>query len=384
MLTVYNKYSAINLILYMQNDKYKELSIQASKEAYSSLLKTMQKSGLENLVLFREENIRYVSALPLIISLRATSDSYAAIVDNSGVRVITSEDEYRRLNDYGSWVEIEKYGSEGLIGKINQELNETKEIGYEDNSILYYLYQKLSTTYKMRPASTIISQTRVYKNSYEKELIKKAAEILTHAINEVPNIYKEGMTEAELQGELEKIMRKEGAEGFGTWGLLTSSDGLKYVHYFPKHTKKIQGMLNVNISVNFYGYYADIARIFYIEKISKDIEEKYEMFKGINNKLIGMLKPNQNIGSIVEKISDEYRKLNSQLTHALGRGVGVELVEMPFIVHNINQNIEINQAISTNPWISFGDYSFKLVDTLMVEKEGAKLYTNASYDLIRL
>jgi len=101
----------------MQNDKYKELSMQASKEAYSSLLKTMQKSGLENLVLFREENIRYVSALPLIISLRAASDSYAAIVDDSGVRVITSEDEYRRLKDYGSWVEIEKYGSEGLIGK---------------------------------------------------------------------------------------------------------------------------------------------------------------------------------------------------------------------------------------------------------------------------
>ncbi|MFP3214920.1 MAG: hypothetical protein RXR18_06960 [Nitrososphaeria archaeon] len=54
--------------------------------------------------------------------------------------------------------------------------------------------------------------------------------------------------------------------------------------------------------------------------------------------------------------------------HALGRGVGLDLVEQPFIVPGINQNIEAGQAISTNPWISFGKYSFKLVDTVLVEK----------------
>jgi Xaa-Pro aminopeptidase len=368
----------------MLNDKYLDESIKASKEAYSSLLKLLQDNGLDTLVLFREENIRYVSALELIISIRATSDSYAAIVDKNGVRVFTSEDEYRRLKDYGSWVDIEKYGSEGLVGKIKQSINENKEIGYEDSSILHYLYQALSAKYKMKPASGIISQARSIKNSYEKDIIIKAAEILTHAVSEVPKVYKKGMTEAELQGSLEKIMREDGAEGFGTWGLLTSSDGLKYVHYFPKYNKKIQGMLNVNLSVKFYGYYADIARIFSAEKIKKDIEEKYTTFKGINDTLIGLIKPGQSISSVMERISAEYRKLNSQVTHALGRGVGLELVEQPFIVPGINQNIEAGQAISTNPWISFGDYSFKLVDTVLVEKDGSKLYTKATYDLIEL
>jgi Xaa-Pro aminopeptidase len=60
-------------------------------------------------------------------------------------------------------------------------------------------------------------------------------------------------------------------------------------------------MLNVNLSVKFYGYYADIARIFSTEKVRNDIEEKYTAFKGINYTLIGLLKPGQSISSVMKK-----------------------------------------------------------------------------------
>ncbi|MGC9208776.1 MAG: M24 family metallopeptidase [Nitrososphaeria archaeon] len=368
----------------MTAQKYFDESIQASKEAYNSLIKLLKERGIDTLVLFREENIRYVSGLQLIISIRATSDSYAAIVDDSGVKVLTGEDEYRRLRDYGSWAEVERYGSEGLLGKIKQVLGNKKEIGFEDATILNYLYQALSLSYNMKPASDIILQARGKKNRYEKDLIIRAAEILTHAVSEVPRLYRKGMTEGGLLGELEKLMREEGAEGFGTWGLLTSSDGLKYVHYFPKN-REVKGMLNVNISVNFYGYYADIARVFTTEKLDREKKEKYDAFIEINRKLIDVLRPGKNIPSIANDVAEEYRtRLNAQLTHALGRGVGLELVEPPFIVPGYSQAIQADQAISTNPWVSLGDYSYKLVDTVLVEEDGPHLYTIASYDLIEL
>ncbi|MFP3214557.1 MAG: M24 family metallopeptidase [Nitrososphaeria archaeon] len=365
-------------------DKYLEISINASKEAYKSLIRNMIEENLDTLLLFREENIRYVSALRLIIAIRTMSNSYACIVNKDGVTILANEDEYNRLKDYGSWVNIVKYENEGHIGKLRQLLKEDSKVGYEDLTITQSLYKELNTYYKLKPASSIILKTRMIKNSYEKELIKKGAEILVHAVSEVQKIFRRGMTETELQGELEKIIREDGAEGFGTWGLTTSDSGLKYVHYFPLPGKEIKGMFNVNISTIFFGYYSDIARIFSVGRVSPEIREKYALFSKLNASLISELRPGNRTGFIFKKFEIEYQKMSSKLTHSLGRGIGVELLEPPFIINGVDEKIMPDETISTNPWLNFNDKSFKLVDTLIVEKDKTKIYTDFPYEIIEI
>lgn len=367
----------------MSNERDLSTAYDAASRAQKQITKVMEEKGIKRLILFREENIRYLSGLRLVISIRSLPGGYSALVEGDHVAVLTPADEYERLKEANAPVDVVKYEG-SLAEKLKELVKGEKEAGFEEDSVPYSLYSALSKSFKLINASEIVHSSRAVKNPSELALIERAGSILKKAVEAVPDIYRDGMSEAKLTGELESIMREEGAEGFGTWGLVTSGDGLKYVHYFPRSWRTISGLLNVNLSVMYYGYFADIARVFAIKQVSQETKDLYSRFLDLHNGINQNLKAGTPVQKVVEEAERLFKGIGGSVEHAVGRGVGLELVEKPFLVGGTGEVIASGMAISTNPWFRFNTSSFKLVDTLIVDERGAKLVTGAPYELIAL
>ncbi len=85
---------------------------------------------------------------------------------------------------------------------------------------LYNRFQKYFPFKNYKPIDRVLGTVRAVKSEYELSLTRKAGKIHEHVLEDiVPDILKEGMSEAELAADLFKVMIEEGHHGVTRFGM---------------------------------------------------------------------------------------------------------------------------------------------------------------------
>jgi Xaa-Pro aminopeptidase len=268
---------------------------------------------------------------------------------------------------------------------------------------------------------SVVRTVRSVKSPYELKAIRQSGEAHRKLLEEnVPALFREGMTEHEFLGELSREMFRLGYQGmarfhqfqidinigqvgFGTNALVpTWFDGpggcrgngpwAPYSGDFEKRLKRGEPVF-VDIAFGMRGYHSDKTQVYYFgSKPPQDFLGAHSFCIDIQKRLAEMLKPGEIPSKIYETVmasipperqdcfmgvSPEHR------VKFLGHGVGLNIDEFPVIARGFDEPLEENMVIALEPkYAVSGTGMAGVEDTYLVTQQGGECLTGGGRDII--
>lgn len=232
-------------------------------------------------------------------------------------------------------------------------------------------------------ASTIMRKARAVKTSLEIDMLKRSGMKQTHVYTLIPRLFKDGMTDMELQVEIERASRLEGCLGqFRISGnsmelymanLLVGENADTPTPYdFAMGGEGMDPSLPVgcngtvihpgntvmaDVNGNYTGYMTDMTRTFRLGDIGSLAETAHRCSIDICHHLEREALPGteaKQLYSIAEEMAreaglHEFFMGHKQKAGFIGHGVGIEINELPVIAPRSRDILQENNVIALEP-----------------------------------
>ncbi|MBO5851250.1 MAG: aminopeptidase P family protein [Clostridia bacterium] len=278
---------------------------------------------------------------------------------------------------YYEAVKSDKMLNVHLMNVSDDFFNFLKSLNVTEIGLVYkystakFLSDLLSLGYKPFDASSLIFEKTAVKTESEISLIKKACQIAEKSFLEVLPMLKAGVTESEIQRELEYLLRKNGAEDKAFDSIVAFGKGSSIPHY---KTGNVKLELNMPVLFDFgckyKGYLSDMSRSFYFGTPPKKYVEAFNAVKTAQKLAINQIKSGIT-GKQADEIARNYLKtlnLDTYFTHSLGHGIGVKIHEEPMLSVRSEQILQDNNVFSVEPGVYFeGEFGIRIEDTVVIK-----------------
>ncbi len=292
----------------------------------------------------------------------------------------------------------------------------------EGDELPYTEYNRLAACF---PETTVVNGTplireaRSKKTPIEIELFRRSGVAHTKAYEQIPSVYRPGMTDRQLSIEIERLMRLEGCLGiFRVFGqsmeifmgsLLAGDNAATPCAYDfalggkgldPSLPGGVNGTLlqagqcfMVDLGGNFYGYMGDMSRVFSIGKLPEKAYAAHQVCLDIQAAVIEKAKP----GTVCEELYNTAIDLVTKAGFAdffmgveqkakfIGHGIGLEINEAPVLAPRVKQELEPGMVFALEPKIVLpGVGPVGIENSWVVTSEGAEKLTLCKEEIIEL
>ena len=295
-------------------------------------------------------------------------------------------------------------------------------IGLELDSMPFSTVERLSRIFpdaQLRNASEALRNARAVKTDVELRMLADCGVKQERVYRRIPHMYQEGMTDLELQVEIERISRLEGCLGqFRISGssmelymgsILTGDNADSPSPYdfamggagidpsLPVGANgseiKPGNTVMVDMNGNFNGYMTDMTRVFSLGRISEFAQKAHQCSINIHNTLRSMARPGMEAKALYEeamRIVREEQLENYFMGHRqhagfIGHGVGIEINELPVIAPRSRDILQADNVIALEPKFVIPHVgAVGIENTYVVTADGLKCLTNAPEEIIGL
>ncbi|MDE6266875.1 MAG: HAD-IA family hydrolase [Muribaculaceae bacterium] len=277
--------------------------------------------------------------------------------------------------------------------------------------------RKLFPEAEMRNMSKIMMTARSVKTPAEVELMKECGRLQTEVYAMIPSVMKEGMTDVELQIEIESMLRRKGCLGnFRIHGnsmelfmanILVGDNGDTPSPYdfamggagqHPSLPVGADGSVihkgepvMVDANGNFNGYMTDMTRMYAIGPVPEKAERALRCSQRICAELSAMAVPGAEAKKLFERAVEiareegleHYFMGHTQHAGFVGHGVGIEINELPVIAPRSRDILRAGNTIAIEPkFVIPGIGAVGVENTYVVRDSGsAERITCASENL---
>ncbi len=279
--------------------------------------------------------------------------------------------------------------ADALLDIFNK--HEIKSVGFEDTELTVQTYNTLKHQLggvKLIAVGDDICRVRSFKTETEIDYIKKAQSITDIAFSEICKIIKPGMTERDVQVELEYQMAKNGAEGLAFDTIIASGVNTSKPHAHP--TDKVIELgdpVTMDFGARYHGYCSDMTRTVFVGQPSEEMRKIYNIVllaqtTGISNAYCGM--GGREFDSFCREVikSNGYEKF---FVHSTGHSLGIDIHESPSASMRSNDILGAKQFITCEPGIYVpGVGGVRIEDLLLIEEDGITDLTTSDKNIIIL
>lgn len=270
------------------------------------------------------------------------------------------------------------------LGRLGYPVAE--KLGLEFDSITYSDIERLR---KVFPEAEVVNgsdaprRARMTKTAYELKLMEADGIHQTQAYRRVPHLWKEDMTDLELQAEIERVLRLEGALGYTrTSGNLMEINMGSVLHGAnadaptpydfamggagtdPTLPVGADGSIihpgeavMIDMTGAFNGYQTDITRVWKTGELPELAYKAHDCSRRILRELEKMALPGVKVADLYHKAMDivkedeleDYFMGHVQKVSFIGHGVGIQLNEMPVITPRSRDILEEGMTIAIEP-----------------------------------
>ena len=247
----------------------------------------------------------------------------------------------------------------------------------EGDELSYTEYTRLAACFletTVVNGTPLIRKARSVKTNIEIEMFRRSGIAHTKAYEQIPSVYRPGMTDRQLSIEIERLMRLEGCLGiFRTFGqsmeifmgsLLAGDNATAPAPYDfalggegldPSIPIGANGALlqpgqsfMVDMGGNFYGYMGDMSRVFSIGKLPEKAYAAHQTCLDVQAAVIEKAKPgavcedlyNTAIDIVTKAGFADYFMGVGQKAKFIGHGIGLEINEAPVLAPRMKQELE--------------------------------------------
>ncbi|MDR0658613.1 MAG: Xaa-Pro peptidase family protein [Mediterranea sp.] len=265
----------------------------------------------------------------------------------------------------------------------------------------------------------VIRQARSVKTEMEVEMFRRAGMAHTRAYENIPSVYREGMTDVELSIEIERLMRLEGNLGiFRTFGrsmeifmgsLLVGDNaaepspfdfalggkgtdpsmpvGASGVRIQRGHT------VMVDYGGNFNSYMCDMTRVFSVGRLPEEAYMAHQVCLDVQETVVSLARP----GAICEELYNAAVEVVAkaglsgcfmgigQKAGFIGHGIGLEINEAPVLAPRIKTELEAGMVFALEPKIVLpGIGAVGIENSWAVTTEGVEKLTPCREEIVDL
>lgn len=292
-----------------------------------------------------------------------------------------------------------------------------------ENDVLSYnavsRFQKALHMPEMKSVSAFMRQIRSVKSESELQQLRKSA--LSHAkvYQQIPSLYKPGMTDLDLQIEIEYVMRREGSIGaFRSFGenmdiymgsLLAGNNaeaaspfdfalggrGIDPLLPLGSANKLLKPGTTVMIDMagNYTPYLSDMTRTFSVGEIPEIAHRAHQLSIRMHQEFMTFVKPGvacsdvyeRAMEMVVENNMEEYFMGTTQQAKFIGHGVGLEINEPPVFAPRSREVLQTSMAIALEPkFVLPGIGAVGIENTYFVTETGIETVTICEEKIIVL
>lgn len=293
----------------------------------------------------------------------------------------------------------------------------------EGDELSYCEYNRLAACFPetevVSCGSSLIRQARSTKTEMEIELFRRSGVAHVKAYEQIPSVYRPGMTDFQLSVEIERLMRLEGCLGifrvFGRsmeifMGSLLAGDNAATPSPYdsalggagldpslpggPNGTLIQPGQtFMVDMGGNFYGYLCDMSRVYAVGKPTEQAYAAHQTCLEIQEAVSSMAKPGVVCEDLYHKAIEIVEKAGfadyfmgvGQKAKFIGHGIGLEINEAPVIAPRIRQELEPGMVFALEPKIVLpGVGPLGIENSWVVTSDGLEKLTTAPEEIIVL
>lgn len=309
----------------------------------------------------------------------------------------------------------------GLIQECGLPL--PQKLMLEGDELSFCEYNRLAACFPetevVSCGSSLIRQARSTKTEMEIELFRRSGVAHAKAYEQIPSVYRPGMTDFQLSVEIERLMRLEGCLGifrvFGRsmeifMGSLLAGDNAATPSPYdfalggagldpslpggPNGTLIQPGQtFMVDMGGNFYGYLCDMSRVYAVGKPTEQAYAAHQTCLEIQEAVSSMAKPGVVCEDLYHKAIEIVEKAGfadyfmgvGQKAKFIGHGIGLEINEAPVIAPRIRQELEPGMVFALEPKIVLpGVGPLGIENSWVVTSDGLEKLTTAPEEIIVL
>lgn len=278
---------------------------------------------------------------------------------------------------------------------------------------MYQRFHKYFPFDEVRSLDRQIAAVRAVKSEYEQSLMRRSGEIHRRVLEErVPEVLREGMSEADLAAELYAILIEEGHHGLLRFGMFDTDIGLGQIGFgesslYPTNFNGPGGNYGMSPAVPFIGsrerklkkgdlvfvdvgcgvdgYHTDKTMTYVFGKpLPDEIVSVHRRCVNIQYEIASMLKPGaipaDIYRSVISKLEPEFLNnfmgFGARRVKFLGHGIGLTVDELPVIAEGFNDPLEEGMVFAIEPKKGVAGIGMVGIEnTFLVTSEGGQSIT---------
>ena len=238
------------------------------------------------------------------------------------------------------------------------------------------------------PLNGEVQKLRQVKTPAEVMTIRKACNITADAFRAILPKIREGMTEKELQIELDFTMLRLGADSLAFSTIVAAGENGSLPHAIPGNRQIRRGdMITMDFGAKVGSYCADMTRTVALGQPSDEMRRIYETVLRAQTLCEDALSAGKNCFEI-DKLARDYidaRGYAGRFGHGLGHSVGIDIHEEPRLSQACQDVLRSGVVITVEPGVYVpGLGGVRIEDTCLVKENGCEPLTDADKQLIIL
>ncbi len=247
-------------------------------------------------------------------------------------------------------------------------------------------------------AEDLMDHLRMIKDPGEVERLRRVAELTDRVMEEILPRIEEGVTQRDLELEVEFQGRLLGASDVSfppTVGFVKSGSEVAETPFtYPKEKGLVPGT-SIAFDIGFVmdGYCSDFGRSFYFGPASTEVKKGYEaLHQGVLETVDRMYDGSMRVCDLyptLERVLDrlgygDYLRARLK-TRTLGHQIGVEVHEPPWLSPAYEEPLRANMVMALEPKVwHAGEYYLRVEDIVLVGKRKSEFLTNFDRELFQL
>ncbi len=331
-------------------------------------------------------NVRYLS------NFSSPADGQILITKEKAI--LLTDGRYTAQAEVESTLEVIIRNKPNWFKFLAEELLGNCRIAFEADHLTYYQVEQFTNelTKKNRappiPTRKIVTKHRLYKSPKELEAISQAAKITDDAFSYILNYIKADLSEIEVALEIERFIRKSGAEDKAFEIIVASGVRSSMPHGSASQKLIKQGeLVTLDFGAKVDGYFSDMTRTVAIGEISDELKAMYQAVLEAQEIALTTIEPNKTGKEVDNKVREVLKRheLEQYFPHGLGHGVGLEVHENPRMSRYIEHKLEEGMTVTVEPGVYIPNKAgVRIEDLVVITKTGCRRLSNSEKQLIYL
>ncbi len=254
-----------------------------------------------------------------------------------------------------------------------------KRVGFEKDYLTFAGYQELrgEPGIELIPVYGFVEELRQVKDEEELRKIRIAAGIARKALKYTKDIIVPGKREIEVAGEMERLLRFEGAFKASFDIIVASGPNSCFPHHITgKRRIQANEPVLVDVGADYLGYKSDLTMVFFSGKIKRLYRKIQTIVFKARDLAIQQIMPGK-LAKDIDSASRSYiakKGYGKYFVHSLGHGIGLEVHEGPRLSSKSVNVLQAGMVLTVEPAIYIpGKFGVRREDMVIVTRKGCEV-----------